>query len=70
MNPRSVSAVGLGCFIWSMIVWGFITFMSVYEPPTQFMNFSIYIPIESDLLAEIAFMLGFVGFVVWQRYRG
>lgn len=72
MSPRRtnlVLALLQGLWIYLLVVWGYIVIDSFLFPPYQYMSISIYIPLQQNITADIAFPLSFVCFVLW-RYLG
>ena len=63
------SALLLGVWIYSLILWVYIVADSWLFPPYQYMSISNYIPIRQNIIADIAFPLSFVCFVFWVYLR-
>ncbi len=59
-----------GIWFYSFILWLYIAIENLIYPSMVYnSNFSYFIPIRSDLLAIIAFIVSFVFYVVWRMYR-
>ena len=66
---KRVSALLLGTWIYSLIAWAYIVVDSFLFPPYQYLAISKYVPIQENILADVAFPLSFVCFVLWQYLR-
>jgi hypothetical protein len=66
---KKVSAILLGAWIYSLIAWGYIVVDSFLFPPYQYLPISKFIPIQENILADIAFPTSFICFVVWEYMR-
>ena len=63
-------ALLLGTWIYSLILWGYIVVDSFLFPVYQTLPISKYIPIiPQNLIADVAFPLSFVCFVLWVYWR-
>jgi hypothetical protein len=72
LSPRRrnfVLALLEGLWIYLLVLWGYIVVDSFLFPQYQFLSISIYVPLPQNLLADIAFPLSLVCFVLW-RYLG
>ncbi|HUI01151.1 MAG TPA: hypothetical protein VLX56_05935 [Nitrososphaerales archaeon] len=72
MEPRRrelVLAALQGLWIYLLILWGYIVADSWLFPQYQYMAISVYVPLRQNMLADIAFPLSLVCFVLW-RYLG
>jgi hypothetical protein len=67
---KKFSALMLGVWIYSLILWAYIVIDSFLFPPYQYLPISNYIPIRENLIADVAFPLSFVCFVYWAYLRG
>jgi hypothetical protein len=70
-RPKFMRALFLGLWVYLLIIWVYIVVDSFLFPQYQYMSISIYVPIRQNMLADAAFPLSFVFFVVWAylRYR-
>jgi len=66
---RLISSILLGVWIYSLLLWGWIGLNYFLLPAYQTGWLSIYIPIPQNLVADIAFPLSFVCFVLWEYFR-
>jgi hypothetical protein len=64
-RSKLVSALLLGIWIYSLILWVYVVADSWLFPPYQYLPISNYIPINQNILADIAFPLSFGCFVLW-----
>jgi hypothetical protein len=72
MRPeRRILALALteGLWMYCLILWAYIVIDSFLFPPYQYMSISVYVPLQQNILADIAFPLSFVCFVLW-KYLG
>lgn len=64
-NRRWALSLSLGLSIYSFIVWLWVGINYYVYPRYQFEGISAYIPIPQDLLADVAFPVSFLSFVLW-----
>jgi hypothetical protein len=70
VRRKKVIALLLGIWIYSLILWGYIVVDSFLFPVYQTLPISKDIPIiPQNLIADIAFPLSFVCFVLWAYLR-
>lgn len=59
-----------GIWFYAFIVWLYIAIENLIYPSLVFnSNFSSYIPIKTNLLGIIAFVISFIFYVLWRFYR-
>lgn len=58
-----------GVWIYSLILWGYIVADLFAFPQYQYSAISRYISIPQNLIADIAFPVSFVSFVLWDYLR-
>jgi len=58
-----------GLWIYLLILWGYVVVDIFLFPQYQLLGISAFIPIPQNLLADVAFPLSFVFFVLW-KYLG
>ena len=63
------TAFFLGVWIYSLILWVYVVLDSFLFPPYQYLAISNYVPIKQNILADIAFPVSFISFVLWAYYR-
>jgi hypothetical protein len=69
LSPRRtvfVLALLQGLWIYLLVLWGYIVIDTFVFPQYQFLGISEYIPIPQNVLADLAFPLSFVCFVLWR----
>jgi hypothetical protein len=66
---RFRAALFLGVWIYSLILWAYVVVDSFLFPPYQYLAISNYVPIKQNILADIAFPVSFISFVLWAYYR-
>jgi len=66
---KKVSALLLGGWIYSLILWAYIVADSWLFPPYQYLPISNYIPIKENVIADLSFPLSFACFVLWAYLR-
>jgi hypothetical protein len=66
---KFASALLLGLWIYCLILWAYIVIDSFLFPPFQYMSISTLIPIKENLIADVAFPISFVSFVLWVYSR-
>ena len=59
----------MGLWLYSLVLWGWIAVNYYLLPAYQYGPLSIYIPIPQNLVADIAFPISFICFVVWVYLR-
>ena len=69
-RSKFVLALLLGLWIYGLILWGYIVVDSFLFPPYQYLAISKYIPRQQNILADVAFPVSFVCFVLWAYLRG
>ena len=72
MEPRRrelVLATLQGLWIYLLVMWAYIVADKWLFPEYQFMAISVYVPLPQNLLADVAFPMSFVCFVLW-KYLG
>jgi hypothetical protein len=72
LSPRRrefVIALLHGLWIYMLVLWGYIVVDMFVFPQYQFLGISAWIPIPQNIIADIAFPLSFVCFVVWRYMR-
>lgn len=57
-------------FLKALWIWGLLTWLYVVAdihifPEAQFWNLSVYVPIPTNLVGIVAFIVSFVAFVLW-----
>ena len=67
---KKASALALGVWIYSLILWVYVVIDSFLFPPYQYLAISMYVPIPQNVIADVAFPLSFVCFVYWAYLRG
>ena len=55
-----------GISIYSLLLWAYIVIVVIVRPRSQYFNLSIYVPVQQNILAVIAFAVSFLCFVGWQ----
>ena len=63
------TALFQGVWIYSLILWAYVVIDSFLFPPYQYLAISNYVPIKQNILADIAFPVSFISFVLWVYYR-
>lgn len=66
---KKVTALLLGSWIYSLILWGYIVADSWLFPPYQYLPISNYIPVKQNIIADLAFPFSFICFVLWTYLR-
>lgn len=66
---RFLTSLFMGMWLYSLMLWGWITANYYLLPVYQFSPLSVYVPIPQNLLADIAFPVSFVCFVIWNYLR-
>lgn len=64
-----LSSLFLGMWLYSLGLWGWIALNYYLLPAYQTGPLSIYIPIPQNLVADVAFPVSFICFVVWNYLR-
>ena len=64
-----VSALLLGGWIYSLILWGYIVADSFLFPAYQTLPISKLIPIPQNAVADLSFPFSFICFVLWVYRR-
>lgn len=62
---RKQVAFLLGAWIYTLILWVYVVADSFLFPPYQYLAISKYIPIPQNAIADLAFPISFVCFVLW-----
>jgi hypothetical protein len=69
-DPRKFRvALLLGIWIYSLVLWAYIVVDSFLFPAYQYLNLSWYVPIHENVLADLAFPVSFISFVLWVYMR-
>jgi hypothetical protein len=66
---RFTTSLFMGLWLYSLILWGWIALNYYLLPVYQYGPLSIYVPIPQNLVADIAFPVSFICFVVWIYLR-
>jgi hypothetical protein len=72
LSPRRtdfVLALLQGLWIYLLVLWVYIVIDMFLFPQYQFLGISAYIPVPQNIIADLAFPLSFVCFVLW-KYLG
>lgn len=67
MNP----AILKGLWIYGLILWAYVaaTILDPITAPFQTAPLSVYVPLPTDLVGVVAFIISFVAFVLWEDGR-
>jgi hypothetical protein len=68
-QKRLRSSILLGAWIYLLILWAYIVADSFIFPPYQYLPISNYIPIRENIIADLAFPLSFICFVLWKYLK-
>jgi hypothetical protein len=69
-DPRKFRiALLLGIWIYTLVLWAYIVVDSFLFPAYQYLPISNFVPIRENLLADLAFPVSFVCFVLWAYMR-
>ena len=70
MNSRVILlSVLKGITIYALLLWAYVALSVIVHPQWQFVNLSIYVPVQQDILALVAFVVSFLCFVGWQYLK-
>jgi hypothetical protein len=58
-----------GIWIYSLLLWGYIVADMFVFPQYQFSSISRLIPIPQNLIADVAFPISFLAFVLWEYLK-
>ncbi|MDG6994434.1 MAG: hypothetical protein JRN52_00810 [Nitrososphaerota archaeon] len=58
-----------GIWIYALIIWAYIVLDTFLFPEYQFLGISKWIPIPQNIVADLAFPVSFLAFVLWDYQR-
>lgn len=58
-----------GIWIYTLILWAYVVLDTFLFPIYQFQGISKWIPIPQNILADLAFPVSFVSFVMWEYLK-
>ena len=69
VSRKFLTSLFLGLWLYSLGLWGWIALNYYLFPAYQYGPLSIYIPIPQNLIADFAFPVSFICFVIWNYFR-
>ncbi|MCD6547617.1 MAG: hypothetical protein J7K22_03635 [Nanoarchaeota archaeon] len=66
MNKQVVIAISKTGFLFGLLVWLYVIAMQIAHPESVNWTFVYWLPIRMDFVGEIAFVISFLGFLIWQ----
>lgn len=67
---KSLVALTKGVWIWGLFTWAYVVLNITLFPQAQFWDLSVYVPIPTDLVGVLSFLVSFVAFVLWEWSKG
>ncbi|MCL4419153.1 hypothetical protein M1146_03560 [Patescibacteria group bacterium] len=66
-KSRKLKVILKAIWIYFTLLWGYIAVENLVYPSAVYStNFSVYIPIRTDLLGLVSFALSFVFYIAWK----